>query len=127
MNKLLWFLQVLLGIFFVFFGIQHYTLPEGLPAQMSWMYELPQLLHVISGSAELLGGLGLILPGLAKTRTRLTPLAASGLVVVMLGAMVFHLGRGELPNIVLNLILAALAGFIAYGRWKLVPLGDKEA
>jgi len=62
--------------------------------------------------------LGLILPGLTKTQTRLTPLAVAGLVLLMIGAAVFHIARGEAPNIVQNVILAVLAGFVAYGRWN---------
>jgi hypothetical protein len=69
--------------------------------------------------------LGLILPGLTRIQTRLTPLAAVGLALVMLGAVVWHLQRGEFSTIVLNLINIALVAFIAYGRWKLVPLEDR--
>ena len=122
MNLALWILQVLFGIYFVAVGIMHFIVPEGLPAQMSWMYELSTGLHYLSGTAEILGGLGLILPGLTKIQTRLTPLAAGGLALTMLGAAVWHLQRGETQNIVLNLVIALIVGFIAYGRWKLRPL-----
>ena len=88
---------------------------------MSWMYELSTALHRVSGTAEILGGLGLVLPGITKIQTRLTPLAGAGLVLVMIGAMWWHAQRGEFQNIVLNLVLAAGAAFIAYGRWKLHP------
>ena len=94
---------------------------------MSWMYELSTELHIFSGTAEILGGLGLILPAVTKIQTRLVPLAASGLVLVMIGAMVWHIQRGEYSNIFMNFILAALVGFVAYGRWKLVPLQDRNA
>ena len=122
MNLALWILQILFGIYFVAVGIMHFIVPEGLPAQMSWMYELSTGLHYLSGTAEILGGLGLILPGLTKIQTRLTPLAAGGLALTMLGAAVWHLQRGETQNIVLNLVIALIVGFIAYGRWKLRPL-----
>jgi len=124
MNRALWILQVLLGVYFIFVGVTHFIVPDGLPAQMSWMYELSTGLHYFSGIAEILGGLGLILPGIFKIQTRLTPLAAAGLVLVMLGAIVWHIQRGEVSNIFFNLILGALAGFIAYGRWRLSPLQD---
>ena len=55
MNIFLWVLQVLLGVFFLFNGIEHFTLPPGLPAQMAWMYDLPGGLHLFSGTAEILG------------------------------------------------------------------------
>ncbi len=127
MNIALWILQVLLGVYFMFIGVTHFTLPPGLPAQMSWMYELTPTLHMISGAAEILGGLGLILPGLTKIQTRLTPLAGAGLALVMLGAIVWHLGRGEVQNIAFNVVLAVLVGFTAYGRWRLSPLADRSA
>jgi uncharacterized membrane protein len=127
MNVLLWILQVLLGVYFTLIGILHFIVPPGLPAPMAWMYELSPMLHTVSGAAEILGGLGLILPGLTKIQTRLTPLAALGLTLVMLGAVVYHLQRGEMQNIVTNLILAALLAFVAYGRWKLLPLQDRSS
>jgi uncharacterized membrane protein YphA (DoxX/SURF4 family) len=125
MNIALWFLQFLLAIYFIFTGIQHFLLPPGLPPLMAWMYDLPAFLHYFSGTAEILAGLGLVLPGLTRIQTRLTPLAALGLVLVMIGAVVWHLLRNEFPNIVMNLILAGIAGFVAYGRWRLSPLKEK--
>ena len=125
MNIFLWVLQVLFGLYFIFIGATHFMLPPGLPAMMGWMYELSPALHTVSGLAEILGGLGLILPGLTKIQTRLTPLAGLGLVLVMLGALTWHLQRGETQNIAFNIVLAFIVGFIAYGRWKLSPLADK--
>ncbi|HSN74582.1 MAG TPA: DoxX family protein [Anaerolineae bacterium] len=126
MNIILWVLQIVFGLFFLFVGVSHFVLPPNLPAMMGWMYELPSGLHVVSGILEILGGLGLILPGLFRTQTRLTPLAALGLVFVMVGAAVWHLTRGEAQNVVQNLVIAALLGFVAYGRWKLSPLKDRN-
>lgn len=127
MNGLLWGLQVLLGLYFFFTGLIHFVVPPGLPAPMAWMYELPTGLHYFSGTAEILAGLGLILPGLARLQTRLTPLAALGLVLIMAGAAVWHVTRNEFANIFMNTLLAGLAGFVAYGRWKLSPLKDRGA
>ena len=127
MNIFLWVLQVLFGVYFLLIGVTHFMLPPGLPAMMGWMYQLSPALHIFSGIAEILGGLGLILPGLTKIQTRLTPLAGLGLVLVMLGALVWHLQRGEVQNIAFNVVLALIVGFIAYGRWKLSPLQDKAS
>lgn len=126
MNIILWVLQIVFGLFFLFVGVMHFVLPPNLPPMMGWMYELPSGLHVVSGILEILGGLGLILPGLFRTQTRLTPLAALGLVFVMVGAAVWHITRGEAQNVVQNLVVAALLGFVAYGRWKLSPLKDRN-
>lgn len=122
MNKALWTLQILLGIFFAGTGVLHFIVPAGLPAMMAWMYDLDQTVHYVSGTAEILGGLGLILPGLTRIQTWLTPLAAVGLVAVMILAAVFHAGRDETQNLIQNVVLAALLAFVAYGRWRLSPL-----
>lgn len=127
MNLLLWVFQILIGVYFIAIGVLHFIIPPGLPAQMSWMYELSPTLHFISGTAEILGGLGLILPGLTKIQTRLTPLAGVGLALVMILATFYHLQRGEMQNIVFNLVLAVVAIFIAYGRWQLKPLQASPA
>ena len=71
MNVFLWILQVLFGIYFIVVGFIYFVIPSGLPASMGWMYDLSPGLHYISGTAEILGGLGLILPGITKIQTRL--------------------------------------------------------
>ena len=124
MNFILWILQILLGIYFIVIGFLHFIVPQNLPPPILWMYDLPTWLHFVSGSAEILGGLGLILPGLTRIQTWLTPLAASGLVLVMIGAMIYHITRGEYAYLPANLILAALLAFIALGRWRIKPLPD---
>lgn len=126
MNILLWVLQIFLGLYFLFTGIVHFVLPPGLPAPMAWMYELSPGLHLFSGIAEILAGLGLIFPGLTKIQTSLTPLAALGLVFIMIGAAIWHFSRNEPANIVMNAILAVLSGFVAYARWKIRPLKTKS-
>ncbi len=72
--------------------------------------------------AEVLAAIGLILPWLTHILSWLTPLAAVGLVIVMIGAIIFHIRRQEYPNIIFNLILLVMAAFVAYGRFVLVPL-----
>ncbi|KAA3642833.1 MAG: DoxX family membrane protein [Chloroflexi bacterium] len=125
MNILLWVLQVLFGLYFLAIGIMHFIVPEGLPAQMEWMYSLSTPLHYVSGTAEILGGLGLILPGLTRIQPRLTTWAALGLATVMILAIGYHVTRGELQNVAFNVVLALVTGFIAYGRAKLSPLAGR--
>lgn len=122
MHRTLWAVQILLGVAFLGYGVAHFVVPEGLPSVMSWMYDLPAGVHYVSGTAEILGGLGLILPGLTRIMTWLTPLAALGLVAVMALAILFHVTRGEILNIGFNAAFGALAAFVAYGRWRLHPL-----
>jgi uncharacterized membrane protein len=127
MNILLWILQIVFGLYFTFVGVMHFVLPPGLPPMMGWMYELPTWLHVASGVPEILGGLGLILPAVTRIQTRLVAWAALGLAVVMLGATVYHIPRGEIVNMVITLFNAAVMGFIAYGRFRLAPLKDRAS
>jgi len=127
MNVLLWCLQILLAVYFGFIGVMHFAVPPGLPAPMVWMYELSPGLHIVSGTDEILAVLGLTLPALTRIQPRLTPLAALGLVLVMAGAVVWHLGRGETVSILMNVVLAVLAGFVAYGRWRLKPISPRQA
>jgi putative oxidoreductase len=125
MNSALWILQAILAVYFLITGISHFIVPPGLPAQMSWMYQLSPGLHIISGSAEILAAIGLILPGVTRIQPRLIVLAGAGLVVVMAAAAVWHLQRGEVTNIVMNLLLAVFAGFVAYGRWRILPIQER--
>jgi dolichyl-phosphate-mannose--protein O-mannosyl transferase len=122
MNVLLWVVQILLAVYFGLTGVFHFVVPPGLPAPMAWMYALSGGLHTLSGTAEILAALGLVLPSLTRISPRLTSLAASGLVLVMAGAIVWHLGRGESASIVMNVTLAILAAFVAYARWRLNPI-----
>lgn len=125
MNIVLWILQVGLGIYFVSVGITHFIVPDGLPGAIDWMYDLSDTQHWIAGTAEILGGLGLILPGLTKLQPSLTVWAALGLIVIMGLAAIWHIDREEFQNVVQNAVLAALLGFVAYGRWRLRPLPSR--
>ena len=121
-NRILWILQIVFGLYFLYVGIIHFVVPDGLPGPIEWMYDLSDTQHVLAGTAEILGGLGLILPGLTKIQPRLTSWAAAGLVVVMIGAAIWHIDRGEASNVVQNLVLGAILAFVAYGRWRLEPI-----
>lgn len=125
-NTLLWVLQWVFGIYFVAIGIMHFIVPDGLPVLMEWMYDLNDTMHVVVGIAEILGGLGLILPSLTGIRPELTVYAAAGLVLVMMGAIVFHATRGEGASIANDVFLAAVVAFIGCGRWKLHPIQPRQ-
>lgn len=124
-NKVLWVLQWVFGLYFVAIGVMHFVVPDGLPDVMSWMYELSDTLHYVSGVAEILGGLGLILPSVTRIRPELTPLAALGLMAVMIGAIVWHIGREEYTNIGVNVLNVLVLAYIAYGRARLAPIQAK--
>lgn len=126
-NTILWVLQLFFGVYFVIVGVLHFIVPEGLPSVMEWMYDLSDTMHVISGTAEILGGLGLILPSVTRIRPELTVWAAVGLMAVMAGAAIYHIGREEWQSLPGNLITLAILGFIAYGRWRLEPIAPRES
>jgi hypothetical protein len=127
-HALLWTLQVLWGVFFSFTGfgkvlcydpaVWNHTLH-----QVAWFSAVPQGLVVFIGVCEGLGGIGLILPAMTGFKPKLTPFAAIGLTLIMVLAAVFHIVRGEyrffLP---VNLVLAGVAAFIAYGRLRVRPV-----
>jgi putative oxidoreductase len=89
---------------------------------MAWMQGMPSGLLTFIGTAEILGGLGLVLPALTNIAPMLTPLAGVGLAIIMVLAMIFHIRRSEWQGVMVNLVLGGLATFIAYGRFVLVPL-----
>jgi hypothetical protein len=69
------------------------------------------------GVAEVLGAIGLILPGLLGIRPGLTPLAAAGLVIIMIGATGLNLAGGDVVPALIPLVVGLLSAFVAYGRW----------
>ena len=77
---------------------------------------------IFIGWSEKLGGVGMILPAALKIKPILTPLAAAGLTLIMILATGFHIMRGEYSLMVLTIVLGAMTGFVAYGRWKLKPI-----
>lgn len=125
MNRALWILQVVFGIYFIAIGILHFIVPDGLPSPMSWMYDMSTGLHIVAGTLEILGGVGLIVPAALRILPFLTPLAGAGLAVLMIAAAAWHGQQEQFSNIPQNLIIAALLAFIAYGRWKIAPLAGQ--
>ena len=118
MNVALWIVQGLLAALFLFAGGAKMVLPLD---QMTGPVALPGWFLRFLGVAEVLGALGLILPGLLRIRPGLTPLAAAGLVIIMIGATVIMLVGGMIAVALMNLVVALLAAFVAYGRWRLAP------
>src|SRR5687768_3869452 len=124
MNYALWIIQVLLGLLFVFAGSMKFIMTV---EEMTKDVAMPGwFLHFI-GLAEVLGALGLILPGLLRIRPGLTPLAAAGLVIIMIGATVITPMLMDAALALIPLVLGVLAAFVAYGRWRLVPLRGRRS
>jgi uncharacterized membrane protein YphA (DoxX/SURF4 family) len=121
MNRALWIVQVLLALLFLFAGGAKFVMPvdqmtQGMPAALA----SGAFLHFI-GACEVLGGIGLILPALLRIRPGLTPLAAAGLVIIMIGATVVSVPQGAALAL-FPAVTGVLAAFVAYGRWRLAPL-----
>ena len=121
MNLALWIVQVLLALLYLFSGGLKLVLPL---EKLTGPVALPGLFIRFIGVCEMLGALGLILPGLLRIKTGLTPLAAAGLVIIMIGATAITLVGGDVVTAVIPLVVGILAAFVAYGRWRLAPLRD---
>jgi uncharacterized membrane protein YphA (DoxX/SURF4 family) len=123
MNITLWVVQILLALAFALAGIMKVTQPiDRLEARMGWVKDVgPGGVRLI-GTLEILGAIGLILPAVTGILPWLTPLAATGLVLTMIGAMITHGRRGEYSQIGMNGVLLLLALFVAYGRFVIVPI-----
>jgi len=121
MKKTLWTIQILLALLFLFAGSAKFVMPvdqmtKGMPAALA----NGTFIHFI-GVCEVLGGLGLVIPSLLHLMPGLTPLAASGLVIIMIGATVLSVPQGA-AMAAFPLVIGILGAFVAYGRWRLAPL-----
>ena len=128
LNIGLWVSQALLAAAFLMAGAMKISTPiDELAAQMPWVAGAMGGAVRFIGVAEILGGLGLILPAASRIQPKLTPLAALGLLVVMVLAMITHITRGEFSAIGANVVLGGLAAFIAWGRLKKAPIQARSA
>ena len=121
MNIALWIVQGLLAVMFLMAGgMKASQSKEKIVERMAWANDFsPGAIKTI-GILEILGAIGLILPAATNILPWLTPLAAIGLVLTMVGAAITHARRGEFSSIGMNVVLLLLAGFVAYGRFALV-------
>ena len=113
---LLWIIQGLLALVFMFAGVMKFVTPI---EEMTKQVPLPGLFLRFIGLAEVLGAIGLILPGLFRIQTGLTPLAAAGLAIITVGATVVTLMTGGGAMALIPLVVALLSAFVAYSHWRL--------
>jgi uncharacterized membrane protein YphA (DoxX/SURF4 family) len=120
MNIALWIAQGLLAAIFLFAGGMKLVMPiDEMMKQMP--IPLPEWFVLFTGVVEVLGAIGMILPWLLHIRPGLTPLAAAGLVIVMIGATAYTLAAGQVASALIPVVVGILAAFVAYGRWRLTP------
>jgi uncharacterized membrane protein YphA (DoxX/SURF4 family) len=120
MNIALWIVQGLLAGLFLFAGGLKLVMPiEEMLKQMP--VPLPGWFLQVTGIFEMLGAIGVILPWLLRIRPGVTPLAAAGLVIVMIGATAYNLAAGDVATALITLVIGLLCAFVAYGRWRLTP------
>jgi uncharacterized membrane protein YphA (DoxX/SURF4 family) len=121
----LWAAQVLLAVAYIMAGGMKISQPmAGLAAMgMGYATALPEAFVRFVGTMEILGAIGLILPAATRILPILTPLAAVGLSVVQVSAIVLHATRGETAmTLPVNLLLLALSLFVLWGRWSKAPV-----
>lgn len=120
----LWCAQIALAIVFALAGGMKVSTPAAQLVKM--MPGVPLAFIRFIGIAELAGAIGVILPALTRIAPVLTPLASSGFVVVMGSAAILHLVRGQWSELVVVIVLGALAYFVAWGRFKRAPIARRE-
>lgn len=119
MSVALWIVQSLLALAFLFAGSAKLAQSKDALARrgMAYVEDFSATQVKLIGAAEVLAAIGLIVPWATGIAPVLTPLAAVGLAILMIGAMLTHRRRHEPQPIVANAILFALAAFVAIGRF----------
>ena len=124
MNILLWIIQGLLALLFIFSGAMKFVMSVEQMNEQSAVVLPGIFLHSI-GLCEVLGGLGLILPSALRIKPGLTPLAAAGLAIITAGATVITLMGPMKGMVVTPLVTCLLCIFVAWGRWKARPISPR--
>jgi uncharacterized membrane protein YphA (DoxX/SURF4 family) len=119
-NRALWTAQILVALLFVFAGTVKFLMPADKLQQGPVVFPLAFMYFI--GVCEVLGGLGLVLPGLTRIRPSLTPLAAAGLTIIMIGATTVSIIAGGVAAGTFPAVIGVLTTWIAYSRVRVTPL-----
>jgi uncharacterized membrane protein YphA (DoxX/SURF4 family) len=118
MNVVLWIIAAVLALAFLGAGVAKLTQPkEKLHQQMAWVEDFSPGTIKMIGALEILAAIGLIVPAALDIVPILVPLAATGLIAIMVGAALTHARRKEYPMIAVNSVLLILAAIVAWGRF----------
>jgi hypothetical protein len=123
MNIVLWIVQGILAIKLVSVSFTH-AFQRSLPTMQEAIQKLGKASRwvlTLVAIVTFLGALGLILPGILGVAPRITPVTAGILSIILLASLFFHVRSREKPKIFVSLVLFALAAFVAWGRWVIVP------
>lgn len=123
MTVVLWILQALLALVFLAHGLMFLMPPPEVAAQMN--ANLPRWFTLFLGVAEVAAGIGLVVPGVTRIKPGLVAAAALGVVVVMIGATIWHVTRNEMSSAGITAVLLVMALVVAHGRLRLVPIRPK--
>jgi uncharacterized membrane protein YphA (DoxX/SURF4 family) len=124
MHYALWIVQALLALLFLVAGVTKLVMPV---EEMTKEIYMPGAFLRFIAVAAILGALGLVLPSLLRIRPGLTPLAAAGMVIIMIGATVVSVQVGGVVMALMPLVVGILAAFVAYGRWKVAPIAGSSS
>ena len=124
MNIALWVLQVLLAAVFAAHGLMFLNPPPEIAVLMN--ESLPRWFQLFLGVAEVAAAVGLILPGITRILPQLVPAAAAGIVIVMVGATIWHIVRAEYSSAAITALLLVMAAFTAHGRWRRLPIRPRN-
>lgn len=128
LNIGLWIVQGLLALTFIGTGVWKLMTPiPELAARLPWMGQVSPGFLYFTAIIDLLGGLGILLPSLTRIKPGLTVLAAIGCAIFQIGAIIFHIGRGEAANTPFNFLLVALSLFVAWGRWSKARIAPRTS
>ena len=123
MGTALWIVQGVLAAFMLMVGLVKLTKPrEELVDKMAFMEDFTDGPIKAIGALEVLAAVGLILPGITGIAPVLVPLAAIGIALIQIGAVIVHARRSETKQLIMNLAFIAMAVFIAWGRIGDYPL-----
>jgi hypothetical protein len=125
MNILLWILQLLLAAAFLAHGLMFFFPPPEIAALMN--ESLPRWFQLFLGTAEVLAAVGLTLPGMTRVMPWLVTWAAVGIMIVMVSATVYHIARNEISGALTTFVLLLMATFVAYMRYRVVPIQPRRA
>lgn len=121
-NRLLWTAQILVALLFLFAGSMKFIMPADKLQQGPIVFPLAFMYFI--GICECLGALGLILPAATRIRSSLTPLAALGLTIIMIGATTVSILAMGVAAGIFPAAVGVVTTWIAYGRTRVAPIAD---